>query len=52
MNAPQVIMIVLWTLTFTITLYKHGEPDNYNFFSAAIGIVLQAGLLWWGGFFG
>lgn len=55
MHAPQIIMIVLWSLTLFDDLAHHGEytePRKRNFFGTLIAVGLSVGLLWWGGFFG
>jgi hypothetical protein len=53
MGVPQIILIVLFAMSFTISLCKHGEPKT-GFESAWISlfaIAIHVGLLWWGGFF-
>ena len=52
-GTPHIILIVLWTMSWMVSLVRHGKPkkDNYNVISASIGIAMQVWLLWWGGFF-
>ena len=51
MNAPQIIMIVLLTISVFTGLMKHGESKgNYNFWSSLIGAAIEAAILKWGGF--
>ena len=60
MGAPQIIVIILWAITFTVHAMKHGEhnlgkaglPRRYNVNHTLIGIILFGALLYWGGFFG
>lgn len=53
MKLPQIIYISVLMLGLGLHIAKHGEPrdQDYNAFIALISIVLQLGLLWWGGFF-
>lgn len=52
MGAPQIIFIVLITLSVSRGILKHGESDGYvSAPSSIVGAVLTVGLLWWGGFF-
>jgi hypothetical protein len=51
MKAPQIIMICLFAVSFTINCYQHGKPSKpkkwwYDLMATAI----MVGLLWWGGF--
>lgn len=52
MNAPQIILVILWTITITVSIYKHGQESTWNFYQSVIGVAINASLLWWGGFFG
>ena len=54
MNAPQIIWIVLTTISGTIHLINHGKPMNANcsFFGWIYRSLIHTGLLVWGGFFG
>lgn len=53
MGAPQIIMIVLFSISGTVTLLNHGKPkENYNFFMWILASVIELALLFWGGFFG
>ena len=52
MKAPQIIVIILFTVEFVITAIKHGESkDDYNIVMTILDIATFAGLLIWGGFF-
>ena len=52
MGWPQITMIVLLTLSFGITLAKHGEPrSDHNAAAALVGLAIHIGLLYAGGFF-
>ena len=51
MNAPQIIMIVLYTISVFTSLMKHGESKgDYNFWASLIAVVIEAAILKWGGF--
>jgi hypothetical protein len=54
MRAPQIIMIVLFSASLLLTTKDHGKPrtGNNNFWVSLISVVIQVGILWWGGFFG
>ena len=54
MGAPQVIVVCLFTMGFTLNAIKHGQSrarDKYSVWAYMLRIVVWAGLLWWGGFF-
>ena len=53
MGIPQVIMIVLLSLTLFINITNHRKPREaeYNAWVALGGIAIQISLLTWGGFF-
>ena len=50
---PQIIMIAIFAMNFTINLMKHGQPrqDKYNVFSVIIDTFIEISILKWGGFF-
>lgn len=50
---PQIIIIVLWCIGLFMNLEHHGErrTGNYNFFNEIVGILVEALLLYYGGFF-
>jgi len=52
MGTPQIILIVLWSLTLGIEITRNsGKEDGiYTIIGNIIGIAIMAGLLWWGGF--
>lgn len=52
MGAAQIITIILMAMNLGINLVMHGKPkdDKYNFFGACLSVAINAGLLWWGGF--
>lgn len=53
MGVPQIIMIAMFAISLGISLAKHGEyrGDKYNFFTSLISVAIEAGILYWGGFF-
>ena len=51
MGAPEIILLVLLVMSWTIALVKDGETRKYGAGAATLGIVLEVALLWWGGFF-
>lgn len=52
MRAPQIIMIILCTISLTIDLLKHGESKGeYNFWVSLMGAAIEIAILKWGGFF-
>lgn len=54
MGAPQIILICIWAVAVGIGLTEHGKPKEgkYSVFTTLIGIAINTGLLYWGGFFG
>lgn len=52
MHAPQIIMIVLLSLAVFRGILRYGEDvGNVNAWASLIGVLLNVGLLVWGGFF-
>lgn len=53
MSIPAILILVLYGLALLVSANQHGKPKTgvESFWSAAIGVGLQVGLLWWGGFF-
>ena len=53
MGVYQIITLILFTMSLTIHLVKHGEPkdEKYNFFTALLGMAIYVFLLYKGGFF-
>lgn len=54
-EAPQIIMICLCVFNLAINMAKHGEVkegEKYNAGITFLSIMIEIGLLWWGGFFG
>lgn len=53
MNAPQIIMIVIYAMGVTVSLLKHGETrtGTYNFWLTFISTMIECAILKWGGFF-
>lgn len=51
MGAPQVAIIVLYTLSVGLVWARHGMPrkGNHNVFMSLISCAIVAGILWWGG---
>ena len=53
MKAPQIILIVIYGTALLAAAYMHGKPHtkNFSFWDTVLGLAVQTGLLWWGGFF-
>ena len=51
MGVPQIIMIVIITISLTVSLMGHGEEVKLNFFSSLIVGSIIVTLLIFGGFF-
>jgi hypothetical protein len=53
MNAPQIIVIVMFTISLTASAFLHDEykTGKHNFFVDLIGAAIMLSLLFWGGFF-
>lgn len=53
MHAPQIILIVFFSLVMGLNLAMHGKPrtGNYNFFGTCIAVAIEVSILYWGGFF-
>jgi hypothetical protein len=49
---PQIIMIVLFAMSFTLNLVNHGEDkdDKYNVWYTIIFIAIECTILYCGGF--
>ena len=55
MNWAGICLIVLWTISITIALTKHGEEradPNYNFYMSALALAIEATLVYFAGGFG
>lgn len=53
MKAPQIVMIVLLSISFARGVHKHGEPNGkVNVWMTLLGCAIQIALLTWGGFWG
>ena len=55
MNAPQVIMIALISISVYRSLVNFGEvkeQDRYGWADAVFAPSFLIGILWWGGFWG
>lgn len=58
-GTPQLIVIVLWTISLSVNLAKNGEvrvgpggdPDRYSIGRDLVRVAIWAPLLYWGGFF-
>lgn len=53
MGIPQIIMIVFMAMNLGIALVKHGEykkQEKYSFGTALLGIIIEATILYFGGF--
>lgn len=59
MDAPQIVVIVLWSIAVGAHMMMDGKPklrpdgtpDRYSFGRSLIQVSIWALLLWWGGFF-
>ena len=51
MEMPQIVIVVLVTISLIANLLKNGESKQYNFFTALIDNSIVLGVLYWGGFF-
>jgi len=53
MKAPEVILIVLWTLSLCINFIKHGDPKDgeYNFWIELISVFIAYLFFRWAGLF-
>lgn len=53
MEIPQIFMIVLWGAGLGIEAAHHGERknENHNFWVTLFAVLVEFGLLTWGGFF-
>ena len=51
---PQIIMVLLFGFAIGAEGMKHGElkTGKHNIWMQIIAVVLEAGVLWWGGFWG
>ena len=51
MKAPQIVLIVLYSLSLGISMSKHGKPrEPYNFWTSFLAVIIEVAILWWGGF--
>ena len=48
---PQVLLIILFTISFVVTLYNDGKNQKISWKSNVVGIIIQVAILKWGGFF-
>lgn len=52
MGTPQIVWIVLCSLSLFLSLIKHGEDKGkYSFWWALVSAGLEVWILWAGGFF-
>ncbi len=51
MNAPQIVMIVLFALRIGVTVAKEGESmGDFSILVSTARVAILAGILHWGGF--
>lgn len=52
MGIPQILMIILYSMALAISMCKHGETETKteNVGSTIFDIVIQASILYFGGF--
>ena len=48
---PQVLMIILFTISFVATLYNDGKKQKVSWKAGVVGLIIQVAILKWGGFF-
>ena len=53
MGIPQIIYLLLLFAGLGVSLARHGSPREVkeNFYYSLVGVCIQIGLLWWGGYF-
>lgn len=53
MNAPEIIIIIGWSVNIGIHLIKHGEEkkSKYNVFIEIVGVIIAYFFLKWAGLF-
>jgi hypothetical protein len=50
--APQIIYFFFVLFGMLMTANKHGKPQSpYNFWTTLISVLIQASIMYWGGFF-
>lgn len=48
---PQILLIALYCIVFTVHSIKDGEPrGNYSVWGVLVGIALNVSILYFGGF--
>ena len=55
MGAPQIVMIVLFTISLTSSIFedqKQPKGSRTNFISTFLATIVQVLILAWGGFWG
>ena len=54
MKIAKILLITLYAISLLISANEHGKPKTgrNSFWTALVGMAIQMGLLWWGGFFG
>jgi len=54
MNTPQIVIIVLFTISICVNALKHGEKNNteYSLWWCLLRVALWSSVLYWGGFWG
>ena len=53
MNAPQIILLVLFGISLLVSANKHGQDKKgkENFWITLIAAAIQLSICYWGGFF-
>lgn len=51
MDAPKIILLLLYASSLTISFVKHGQPSVHHAGYSTIACALVMALLLWGGFF-
>ena len=53
-HAPQVLLVVLFSLSLGLSIARHGQPEEgrRNALYSLVSTAVMFALLYWGGFFG
>lgn len=53
MDAPQIVLIVLWAVSLGIHMRDHGKPKTgtESVWQVIISLAIINAILWWGGWY-
>lgn len=53
MSIPAVILLCIYAMSIGVSMMEHGTPKTgiNSFWTTLVGVCINIGLLWWGGFF-